>query len=109
MEKPINTWNEFWPFYLLQHQNSTNQRLHFIGTTIGFIAFVFALTHLKLSYLIIGLFFAYLFAWIGHFVYEKNKPATFKYPLWSFIADQKMFLLILRGKMSQELDKIKDQ
>lgn len=94
----IKTYSEFYQFYLTEHNNRTSRRLHFIGT-----AFVL-LEVILLSYFNIwNLWFilpitGYAFAWVGHFFYEKNKPATFKYPLWSLTSDFRLFFEILIGK-----------
>jgi len=104
--KKIKTYNEFYKFYLTEHRNRTCRILHFIGT-IFFLILAFSAVYLsrpKLWYLVpvVG----YGFAWIGHFFFEKNKPATFSYPLWSLASDFKMFFQILTGKIS--IDSSKD-
>lgn len=95
----MQNFKEFWPFYLSQHSNATNRRIHFAGTL---------LVHLLVLYAFItGLYAAlwglpllgYGFAWAGHFFVEKNKPATFTYPFWSLIGDFKMFYLMCTGKL----------
>merc|ERR1712151_545004 len=95
-----NTFEEFWPFYLSQHANMTNRKLHIFGTTIGLcfflIGFLFMGNPLAILY---GIFCGYLFAWIGHFFFEQNKPATFKYPLWSFLGDFKMWFMCITGAL----------
>ncbi len=105
MEK-IKTYNEFYKFYLTEHRDRTCRILHFIGTFIMFIVAFLALylSRPKLWYFvpIVG----YGFAWIGHFFFEKNKPATFSYPFWSLASDFKMFFQILTGKIS--IDSSKD-
>lgn len=92
----IKTYSEFWPFYLNEHRNRTNLKLHFIGTTIGFLCLVTALVTQLWHWVLVGLVAGYAFAWIGHFVFEKNKPATFKYPLWSFISDWRLWFNTLQ-------------
>ena len=94
-----NNYNSFWefyPFYLSQHQNSICRLLHFIGTSIIVLLLIFYVS--TPSDLIFIPLVGYGFAWIGHFFFEKNKPATFKYPFYSFIGDWKMFREILQGK-----------
>lgn len=94
--------DEFWPYYVAQHLNPTNRRLHFVGTTLGLLcaaaAFVLARPVLILAALACG----YGFAWIGHFGFERNTPATFKYTKLSFAADFRMYALMWRGKMTEE-------
>jgi hypothetical protein len=86
-----NTFEEFYPFYLSQHSNRTNRRLHVIGTIL---ALVQILRCVFVAFDAVSLLMApvigYGMAWIGHFFFENNKPATFKYPLFSFQGDVKM-------------------
>ncbi|KAI8971790.1 hypothetical protein BDF20DRAFT_698936 [Mycotypha africana] len=89
---------EFYPFYLGEHCNKINRRLHILGTTITYILTILAIKRQKLRLLIIGIIQAYAFAWFGHFVFEQNKPATFRYPIWSFRGDMKMWFEIMTGK-----------
>lgn len=94
------TFSDFYPFYLREHANLTCRKLHFIGTC-GVIAllllFFFTGNLLILAALpVIG----YGFAWAGHFLFEKNRPATFKHPFYSLLGDFRMFWDILTGKVS---------
>lgn len=95
----FNSFAEFFPFYLQEHSNPVNRWLHFVGTSLGtaMVPAAIALGNpwLLLAYPVLG----YGFAWFGHFVIEKNKPASFKHPLWSFIGDYKMYGLMLSGKI----------
>ena len=99
---------EFWPFYVSEHSKPLTRRLHFIGT-----ASLFPLTFLALFSNLYFLFLlpvaGYGFAWYAHFHVEKNRPATFQYPLWSLIADFKMFLLMLLGKMDGEVERCRQR
>jgi hypothetical protein len=100
MENKFSTFQEFYPFYLKQHSNKTCRLLHVIGTTIVFALFITAIYHrfyLLFAFIPIA---GYGFAWVGHYFFEKNKPATFQYPLWSLKADFKMYFDILSGKLS---------
>lgn len=103
--KEYQTLEEFWPFYLGEHSNDINRKLHFTGTGLGLILFIVSLFKKKPIFVLYGFLIGYAFAWIGHFIVEKNRPATFKYPLKSFISDWKMFYCILSGKINNELDK----
>lgn len=98
MEERIKTYSEFYKFYLTEHQNKVSRRLHFIGTALVFLEVVLLsyYHHWEMWYVlpITG----YFFAWVGHFFFEKNKPATFKYPLWSLLSDFKLFFEFLLGK-----------
>ena len=96
-----NNYNSFWefyPFYLSQHQNSICRLLHFIGTSLIILLFVFYVN--TPADLILIPLVGYGFAWAGHFFFEKNRPATFTYPLYSFIGDWLMFKDILFKKES---------
>jgi len=97
--KRYATFGEFYPFYLSEHSNRTCRRLHFAGTTIGLICLIAALLTGRLLYILIGLVAGYLFAWIGHFFFERNRPATFTYPLYSFVGDWVMWRDILTRKI----------
>jgi len=90
------TFREFYPFYLSQHQNSVCRLLHFIGTSIIIVLLIFYVNTAK-DLLLIP-FVGYGFAWTGHFFFEKNKPATFKYPIYSLMGDFVMFWQILLQK-----------
>jgi hypothetical protein len=86
-----NTFADFYPYYLSEHCNRICTRIHVIGTglAITLLAVAFALHHWWLA--ILALLCGYGFAWIGHFFFEKNRPATFTYPLWSLLGDFRLF------------------
>jgi len=92
-------FSDFYPYYLAEHQNRICRRLHFIGSLVVIGLLLRALISLNPWYVLGALFAGYGFAWIGHFVFEKNSPATFKYPLYSFAGDWVMFKDILVGKI----------
>jgi hypothetical protein len=104
-EKVYKSFQEFWPFYLSEHANKKNRRLHFMGTMIVFIILISAIATAYWTLLWIIPFAGYGFAWVGHFIVEKNRPATFKHPLWSLIGDFKMFFMTLAGRLPRELEK----
>jgi hypothetical protein len=89
----------FYPFYLSQHTDRTCRRLHFIGTTTGILAALYALSTLNFRWLAAGLAAGYAFAWAGHFFFEKNRPATFTHPVYSFMGDWVMWKDMLTGKI----------
>lgn len=98
MEKRFQSLKEFYPYYLKEHKDPTCRILHFIGTGFLFII-LFASFWLSNYYFLISIpFVGYGFAWVGHYFFEKNKPATFKYPFFSLASDFKMFFDLLKGK-----------
>ena len=100
MAERIKTYTEFYQFYLTEHENKTCRTLHFIGTgTLISVAIYLSLNSLWSAYWWSVPLIGYGFAWVGHFFFEKNKPATFKYPLWSLISDFKMFFQLLTGRI----------
>lgn len=106
MDTPQN-FIEFWDFYVLEHSFRQTRRLHFIGSMLG-ILIVALLIITGFWYLFpLALVPSYGFAWYSHFFIEHNRPATFKYPLWSFIGDWKMVWFMLTGKMSAEVERVK--
>jgi hypothetical protein len=106
MADKISDFESFWPYYIGEHRDPTTRRLHTVGTTaaLGCLA-AFALTR-KRSLLLAGLVGGYGPAWVSHFFIEKNRPATFTYPLWSLRADLRMFRLTLLGQIDAEIERI---
>ena len=95
----VKTFAEFYSFYLGEHANRTCRRLHFVGTTLGLALLLHAFSTLNFWWLLAGLVAGYAFAWVGHYFFEHNRPATFTYPLWSFMGDWVMWKDILTGKI----------
>jgi hypothetical protein len=95
----IQSFTEFYPFYLGEHANRTSRRLHFVGSSIGLVLFAAAAMTLNAWLIPLSLVQGYAFAWVGHFFFEHNRPATFKYPLFSFMGDWRMWWDILRGRI----------
>lgn len=91
----FNSFRDFYPFYLGEHQNVTCRRLHFIGTGLVIATALYVLATGKWLLLLLLPVFGYAFAWAGHFFFERNRPATFKHPLYSLAADFVMFKDIL--------------
>jgi hypothetical protein len=104
--KRIQSFEEFWPYYLGEHRRAGTKALHFIGTTGALTLIILALLLQAWPLAVAALLCGYGFAWIGHFFVEKNRPATFQYPLWSFAADWKMWGMILTGRMTTELRRL---
>lgn len=93
----------FWPFYLREHSRPATRALHYIGTTLVVAVAVFAIVSGRYWWLFAMPLAGYFFAWVAHFRVEKNRPATFTYPLWSLAADFRMWWLWLTGRLGPEL------
>jgi len=93
------SFREFYPFYLDEHSNRTSRRLHFIGSCGALVLVGLAIAGRNPWWLLAALACGYAFAWVGHFVFEKNRPATFRHPFYSFAGDWVMFKDILTGKI----------
>jgi len=106
MEKRYQTFAEFWPFYLGEHSAPANRWLHFIGTSLALLQILYALATQRFWLLLTALITGYAFAWIGHFFLEKNRPATFTYPWFSFMGDWRMWALIMTGRLKSEVKKV---
>jgi hypothetical protein len=100
--RPHRTYEEFWPFYVSQHMHPRTRALHFAGTALV-LASLAAAVLVSPAWLLMAPVAGYGFAWIGHFFVEKNRPATFTYPLWSLRGDFRMFRLMLVGRMEPEV------
>ena len=95
----FSSFAAFYPFYLSQHSDRTCRRLHFAGTTLGLVALLHAFSTLNFWWLLAGLVAGYGFAWVGHYFFEKNRPATFTHPLYSFMGDWVMWKEMLTGSI----------
>lgn len=84
------SFEAFYPFYLSQHANQTNRRLHIIGTTLALCLLIRTILYFTWGNLLTTFVVGYGFAWVGHFFFEKNRPATFKHPFYSLLGDFKM-------------------
>jgi hypothetical protein len=97
--RSFKSFAEFYPFYLGEHSNRTCRRLHFVGSTLALLCLAAALWRGQPLLLLAALLCGYGFAWVGHFVFEKNRPATFKRPLYSLAGDWRMYAEIWAGKL----------
>ncbi len=97
--KQYNSFSEFYPFYLSEHSDINCRRLHFVGSALVLVVLVAAIAMQRWWWLLLLPVIGYGFAWAGHFVFEKNRPATFQYPMYSFMGDWVMFKDILSGKV----------
>lgn len=90
MTKLYKSFEEFYPFYLSQHENKVCRVLHYIGSSLA-LCWLFAAIYTGTPvFVLYGLINGYTFAWVGHFFFEHNKPATFQYPWYSFLGDWQM-------------------
>ena len=95
----MNSFEEFWPYYLGEHRHPKTQLFHFLGTSLAITLAIYAFGSGNFYLLFLVPVVGYGFAWFSHFYFEKNKPASFRYPLWSLRADLKLFALLLIGKI----------
>ncbi len=101
----LKTFEEFWPFYVSQHSLPSTRALHFAGTMMVVAALVVAAVRLSPGWLLATPVLGYGPAWIAHFFFEKNRPATFTYPWWSLRGDFRMWRLMLARKMGPEVER----
>ena len=100
----LTTFAQFWPFYVSEHSRPATRALHFAGTTLVAAALVTAVARGSAWWLLAAPVLGYGPAWVAHFFIEKNRPATFTYPLWSLRGDLRMWWLIVRGRMGPEVE-----
>ena len=97
--KRFASFREFYPYYLSEHGHRTSRRLHFVGSC-GVLAFLaLAVVQRDARWLLAAPACGYGFAWVGHFAFEKNRPATFRHPVYSLMGDWVMFRDILTGRI----------
>ena len=105
MTRAYTSFAEFWPFYLREHSRPRTRALHYIGTSLVVAIAVFTVLTGRWGWLLAMPLAGYFFAWVAHFGVEKNRPATFTYPLWSLAAEFRMWWLWLTGRLGPELDR----
>jgi hypothetical protein len=99
MSARYQSFREFYPFYLSEHRNRSCRRLHFVGSSLGLACVVAAIVTRNGWFIALAFVVGYAMAWAGHVLFEKNRPATFQYPLYSFAGDWAMFYDILTGRI----------
>lgn len=103
------TLKEFYPYYLREHQNPTCRLLHYLGSCLALTAVAAAIWQQNAWLSLLAPISGYGFAWVGHYFFEGNKPATFKYPTLSFIGDWIMLKDFITGQIKQKMDQAKQQ
>jgi hypothetical protein len=106
-EKKYKSFWSFYPYYLTEHSDTTNRTLHFIGTALLIVILIVAVAIQKWWMLALIPVVGYGFAWVGHFFIEKNRPATFTYPVYSLGSDFVMFWHILTGQINKKMEEAK--
>jgi len=101
-DRPFENYEQFWAFYVGEHSNRISRVFHFAGTSLALAAVVAGVT-VAPWWLIAAPVAGYAFAWMGHFVFEKNRPATFGHPWWSLRADMRMYRYMWSGRMETEV------
>lgn len=104
MKEKFNSYAEFWPFYLQEHSNPKTRALHFAGTAAGILTAAFTAA-VNPALLPLALVPSYGAAWAAHHFIEKNKPATFIHPAWSFVSDFRMAALWCTGQLENTYKK----
>jgi hypothetical protein len=94
----IVSFDAFYPFYLGQHSRRGCRILHYLGTSSALALAIGAASLGRPRLLLVALVVGYLPAWLAHLIIEKNRPATFRYPLWSLLADFKMLAQAIRQR-----------
>jgi hypothetical protein len=105
MQYKFESYEQFWPFYVKEHSTQACRALHFAGTSLALVAIVAGILVAR-WWLVAAPVAGYGFAWAGHFVFEKNRPATFAYPLWSLRADFRMYRYMWLGRMDEEVRRL---
>ena len=99
----------FFPYYLSEHRDRTCRVLHYIGTSLAVLTLLTAIVTLNPWLLLAIPVIGYGFAWVGHFFIEKNRPATFTYPVWSLMGDFVMLGMAVTGRLKKHLDAIPEE
>lgn len=103
----FSTFEQFWPYYVAQHAHPANRALHFLGTSLSVAAAAAAAALVTPAWLLLVPVLGYGPAWVGHLLIEKNRPATFSYPLWSLRGDFRMYRLMWMARMEPEVARVR--
>jgi hypothetical protein len=103
----ISSFADFWPYYVREHSRPATRAIHFAGTTAAVLVLIASVEWQQWWALVAVPLVGYGLAWASHLGIEKNRPATFKYPLWSLLADWKMWGLMASGRMEREIERLK--
>lgn len=98
-QRTFRNFADFYPYYLEEHSDVNCRRLHFVGSLLVILVTLYAIVTAKFLYLLLLPVIGYGFAWVGHYGFEKNRPATFKHPLYSLMGDWVMFRDMLVGRI----------
>jgi len=101
----IGSYREFWPFYLGEHSKPGTRILHLLGTGTALPVFAVGAATADWRLALGGILFGYGCAWLGHLAIERNRPATFRYPLWSLVSDLRLLGLFLAGRLQGEIER----
>ena len=107
MNTDPKNYTEFWDFYVAEHSLPLTRILHFAGTSLGIFLLAWFVASGRWYFFPAFFVVGYAFAWFAHFVVEKNKPASFRFPFWSFISDFKMMAYMATGRMAAEVERVK--
>jgi hypothetical protein len=105
MAERFASYAEFWPHYLRAHRDPRTRAAHYLGSVLGFLLLATAALLGDWRFLVAAPLAGYALAWLGHGVFEGNRPATFGHPLWSFLSDFRMLALSAAGRLDPELEK----
>ena len=102
-EAAIRSYREFWPYYLNEHKQPKTRAIHLVGTGATVVLLAAGLVTANILLLPAAVLAGYGPAWFAHFMVEKNRPTTFRYPVWSLISDFRMAAMWLAGGLHTEL------
>ena len=105
MSGRIESYEDFWPYYLGEHKTAGNRAFHILGSLLSLGLVMLAIILFDWRFLLVAIFSGYAFAWLGHAFIERNPPATFKYPLWSLLSDFRMLGLWLTGRLRSSISR----